>query len=294
MRRRPLQHGTPPLGGYDATPVEPQKATAIGSAQEPFLVGGGQTYWWVVPDDITPFDPRPQGIQLVTGVYVPKGKAGFVKRVTIAPTVPSVIGDAFRNGLQWWESENWPLGLYPGAGNRANSANGLWETPMAWEGFFPAPAVLPDPPLAVTPQWHWQVTLLQGDFRVVRENADTPAFNPFVPSSWYLLPSIPVPRPDNFAVPGNGLEGDVGLQRFPIMPRDDFSPHWLVPEDHSILLWATWNQEALTINSGSANGPNELATEVYPLGPSVGQLSGYFQAVQSEAARDNAEVGWGG
>lgn len=291
MRRRPLQHTTPPLGGYDATPVEPQKATSIGTAIEPFLVGGGRTFWLRVTDDIfDTFDPRPSGMQLVTGVYVPKGRAAFVKRLVIAPTVPSIIGDAFRNGLQWWSADNWATGLYPGGGQRANSANGLWETPLAWEGFF---AAQEDPP-AVTPEWRWQVTLLQGDFRVTRAQADTPAFSPFVPASWYLLPNEPVPRPANFAFPGNGLEGDVGSQRFPILPRDDFSPHWLVPEDHSILLWSWWDQSPLTINSGSVNGPNELATEIYPIGPSVGQLSGYFQAVQSEAARDNAEVGWGG
>jgi hypothetical protein len=292
MRRRPLQHTTPPLGGYDASPVEQPKATSIGSAIEPFLVGGGRTYWTVIDAEPEPvFDPRPRGVQLVCGVYVPKGRAGFVKRVSIAPTLPSVIGDGFRNGLQWWESDNFPLDVYPGGGNRANSTNGLWETPLAWEGFFPFTGE-EEPP--TPPQWRWQVTLLQGDFRVMRARTDTPAFSVLNPASWYLVPEVPVPRPASFAFPGNGLEGDVGAQRYPIQPRDDFSPHWLVPEDHSILLWAWWDQLPLTINSGSVNGPNQLATSVYPIGPSVGQLSGYFQAVQSEAARDNAEVGWGG
>ncbi len=289
MRRHPLQHTTPPKGGYNVTPPSPPKATEIGSVITPFLVSGGRTYWQtstlVPPTHI--LDPRRRGVQLLCAQYIPFGKVGFIKRLVAAPTVPSVIGDAFRNGLQWWGSEAWPNEQYPGGGNRANSANGLWETPMAWEGFFP----LTSEPF---PAWRWQISLLQGDWRVMRANADTPPFSPIDPASWYLVENIPVNRTDRFQFPGNALPGTVEPQRFPVLPRDAFNPHWMVPENNSILLWASWEQSPLTLMSDSSTGLNELAEDVYPIGPSVGQLGGYMQSVESEAACDNAELGWGG
>lgn len=289
MRRRPLQHTTPPKGGYDATPPSPPKATELGSAIVPFLVGGGRTFWetsTLVPPTLI-LDPRRRGVQLLCAQFIPAGTVGFIKRVVAAPTVPSVIGDAFRNGLQWWGTDAWPNEKYPAGGNRANSANGLWETPMAWEGFFP----LTSQPF---PAWRWQISLMQGDWRVNRQKMNIPAFDPTVPASWALVPNIPVNRTDRFQFFGGPLPGTVEPQRFPVLPRDAFDPHWLVPENSSILLWASWEQESFTLYSETSAGLTSIADDVYALGPSVGQLGGYYQAVQSEAARDNAEVGWGG
>jgi hypothetical protein len=287
MRRHPSQHWTPPQGGYDATPDNGRpKASELGGLIEPFLVGGGQTFWQL--NAIGGLDPRPAGVQLLAAHYVPLGQMGFIKRIVAAPTVPAVIGDAFRNGLTWWDAEAVP-GQFPGDGNRANSHSGLWETPLAWQGFFENELEL------VSPEWHWQITLVKGDWQKERESVTLLPYSASDPSTWYLVRSRPVNLTANFQFPGTALAGNIGTQEIPVLPRDPMSVHWPVPENSSVLLWAWWRQAPMELNAGNANGGGtELAENVYPLGPSIGQLGGYTQPIQSPAACDNAEVGWGG
>lgn len=305
MRRRPSQFGPHVGEGLNESPPALPLASELGDAIEPFLASGGRTFWQtlIVPAGEGTQELLPQygGVQLLAAVYVPQGKCAFVKRVVAAPTVPSLIGDAFRNHGLWTDFTALPGEGLAGGPVRAASHFGLWETPLAWEGYV-QPNNEGD---ALRPQWDWHVTTMPGDWQKERAKL-VPRNLPFSRTNfttWVLaldepvspgFDTLPAPFTQNVRIYGNPIRGLVGPQRVPVLPRDDFSPHWFVPQNQSILLWARWRQLPMELRAADLNGPIQLAESFFPLGPSIGQLSGYMQSIQSEPAIANAQEGWGG
>lgn len=310
MRRKPIVRPQPldrvPNLASPNAQIPPATPMSQGDAIEPFQVGGGMTFYlsgWTAPDSPRAFAvPEFGAYQLVASYFVPMGFAGWVKRVMIAPCVPPAIADPFRG---WDGTAN----LFTAAGNPYNSVQraaaqaGLWETPLAWEGFF-TPTDGPLPPL---PRWRWHLTILQGTLEENRRNR--PAFDVTDPNSWFLVPDIAVPRwvyPTGF--PGRAIPGVIGPQRIQQPPSNPLPLHALIPENSTVCLWADWIQSPMNPMATSQNGPAEIwpggvlpaaepsdfpQTVIVPLLPSVGSITGYMQAAGRAASQENARYGWG-
>lgn len=306
-RRRPrawYPHGTDPVDlASPPGPNTPGLPTTDADVIEPFITDGGTTFYPSGYDDgEVPVDPAPSAVQLVCEQFVPMGRVGFIKRIEIAPCIPPVLADPWRG---WDATFNFfQAGPNPFASPiRAASQAGLWETPMAWEGYGDAAAAAANQ----MPRWRWMITLLDGDANKFREEQGIPPFNPANPASWNLALNFPVPVVPHYgqsaasdpALPGRMVPGYLGARRFQATPSDPLPVHIMVPENSTILLWAYWRQLAATpLLAFGPNGPLQPwagsgIDPVYPLLPSVGRLIGYQQAISRDAATENAETGWG-
>jgi hypothetical protein len=302
MRRRPIANYIDPrapksLASPPAVNV-PTVPTSQGDAIEPFITGGGTTFYPTgYPDDSESgeYPPEPGGVQLVCSQYVPPGRAAWIKQIEIAPCVPPILADPWRG---WAGAFNFfEAGADPwGSAQRAASQAGLWETPLAWEGYFDA--ALP----VSRPVWRWSLTLFPGNVAAERKRRNVGAFDPTDPTTWYLAPDMPVPiQTYGGSLPGAAVQGYVGAQRFQAVPGCPLPVHILCPENSTICLWARWTQQTLNpILAYGANGPlqpwepSAAVGAVYPILPSIGRMVGYMQAMSRPAAAENAAYGWGG
>lgn len=283
MRRWPsLLHPEDP-------PLDAPLVAGDGQMIEPWLASGGATFFLLGGG----FDPRPEGVQLVASMYVPRGSVGFVKEIRIAPFMPPVLADPWEtsgitNAITTWRSYNIVLDNEP----RAAGTHGVWATPFGWESYFDSADIA-----AFPPQWVWHLRGIRGDIRN-RVQYGLPDFSIADAASWFLVPNVPVPISAYASgIPGNQLGKTWGPQRMQVLQGDKLSTHVLVPEDTTVALFAQWKQGIIrpvgVIPSGEGQVATQYGPDVYPLLPSFGQLHGYMQTTE-EAAYDNAHFGWGG
>jgi hypothetical protein len=298
MRRFPLANylrGSPQSLASPSAKVPPNTPETQGDAIEPFIVGGGKTFF--PTGFIEGPTPEPSGVQLLATQYVPVGRAAWVKRIEVAPCAPPVLVDPWRGWggfFNLFEASPAPYGNV----QRAPAQAGLWETPLAWEGYF-----TPDNP---PPVWRWLVTLFPGDVARERYDRAIGPFDPGDPSTWYLVPDWPVPLAPTYgipgAIPGKEVNGYVSVQRFQAVPGAALPVHILCPENHTICLWAQWEQAPIDpLLAFGPSGPFQPwdieaspLPPVWPILPSVGRMAGYMQAATRESAAVNAQHGWGG
>ncbi len=273
---------THPYGGRQGV-----NADQLGDRVQPFLVSGGLTQFIVSTEPA--FDPRPEGIQLVTFQYIPTGTVGFVKQVRVGPYCPPVLSDPWATSGVSGFSGTWQE-FDTSAGQAAAGTNGVWRTPFGWESFFDAGE---NPP-----QWLWHLRIVQGN--PVRDYGV--GFNGFDitdPNTWDWIPWIPVPREAyaNRGLPGSTPGGGPWTpNRMQATPDAPLQTHAMCPEDCTICLFVTWRQAPFTPRAADSNGTilYDGNNTVYPLLPSYGQLHGYMQSSASAAAGHNALTGWGG
>lgn len=286
MRRRPeIAHPSRavvrPLG-----PPSPRQPQQQGDTLDGFLASGGQTFFTLQSPGPPLFDPRPNGVQLVTSLYVPEGRVGFVKEIRIAPFIPTELVDPWTTsgitGASWRDV----LGTQVPA---PGGTNGVWATPFGWESYFNTN----HPP----PSWTWMLRFLPGNIDSLRSK-----IGPFTladPATWFLAENIAVPAsvyPGG--IPGAQPSGFWRPQRMQVLQGDKLNTHVLVPPNTTICLWARWTQDVYQPAASQQTGEGIVNTTygptVYPLLPSFGQLHGYVQAADRDASTENAQFGWGG
>jgi hypothetical protein len=270
------------------------EASRIVHGVQPMFASGGMSYWFSDAGGAGYF-PQAAGTQLVTSLYVPKGRQGFLKEIRIAPYCPAPLCDPWTTsgmtGASWraWNRET------DGPEGEQFAMGALWETPMGWEAAF-------DNISSILPKWRWILRFFQGNVTILRGQGflNIPPFDVGDPESWYLVPSIPVPSAAYAAgLPGSSVGPSWDEQRMQILPRDKISFHVPVPQDTTVLLFAQWTQDYV-MAAGQMQPPTPGNPEVqvwgktFPIGPSIGSLLGYTQASGSSGARDNLENGWGG
>ena len=300
MRRRPASYqdtiGQPSNLASPPGPKPPTVPSTQGDAIEPWIKGGGATFYlqgFAVAERGIPEDA---GVQLVAAQYIPKGRAAWIKRIMIAPCAPPALMDPWRG---WDGTANYfdPTATdqqYRQA-TRAVGQAGLWETPLAWTSYY-NPAS--DEPVEL-PMWNWQISILSGSLEYNRKQQNRPPFSVTDPLSWYLVPGPAVPLyVYRGGIPGRAINGDIGPQVIQQPPSNPLPTHWLVPEDSTICLWATWRQQPYAVPLAfGGNGPEQVfpvpPPAIYPILPSVGSISGYMQAATRESAAENARFGWG-
>ncbi len=93
--------------------------------------------------------------------------------------------------------------------------------------------------------------------------------------------------------PGSALEGALPRQRMQVLQGDALDWHVGIPEDTTVMLWASWTQDTIAPRAVDSSGsPVVIGPRIYPLLPSFGQLSGYMQRANDPRALDNARNGW--
>lgn len=315
---------TPP----GARPQPGQKIRPNVAAQSdiivPFLVTGGAAGFTEVPGGGGPvdFDPVRKGAQLVTSIYVPSGRVGFLKQIRVGPRKPAVLHDVWDAGGivgPYTTPGPGPEELAPvsyqvnegnGSASRDAIHSGIWWDPMGWEVYRSQNITGDFEPLCT---WQWQLTLVRGTLADLRRKQNIPPFSFTDPASWYLIDNLPVPfglpNPIDNAYPG-GIPGSpigpfFGPQRLQATPKDPLNVHVMIPEDTTLCLFTTWLQPhnfelrfTRPINTNLAQAdPGLLASmprDGAIVGPSYGSLSGYLQPGSSQAGVDNATHGWGG
>lgn len=287
MKKKPFGV-TPGFPAPDAYQVPGQGKTnpqETGDAISAFVASGGAPFF-IFAGGPPAFNAQLDGIQLLTSIHVPRGRTGWIKQIRVAPYCPAVLA----NPWQGWDG-TWQDFAPTGAASdiyRATAQAGVYTTPMGWESYF-------DSGTEVLPQWRWWISLLPGSLGQVRAAAGAGAFSLADPKSWYLAESIPVPATVYpTGVPGRAPGGRFEPQRMQVLQGDQISWHLQIPEDNTACLWAQWQQSTVAVRSRNAQGPGEVQLDVHPLLPSFGQLVGYTQATSSDAALDNARLGWGG
>lgn len=297
MRRKPQIHPLQQLPEVAGPTKRPPPTTSPESIQ-PFLKSGGRTFFLVDNEGLNNFDPREDGVQLITYVYIPIGYIGFLKELRVAPFVPPSLVDP-------WTSSgiNPPADSSPGFRTfdtadvtsipRATATNAVWTTPMGWESYFDN-----DDP---APRWRWHLRLIDDNIDKLRANRTNLApFSVGDPASWYLVPDIPVPRSAySSGIPGRAPGPLWADQRMQVLQGDKLSTHVMIPPNTTLALFAEWTQQLVTpffeFNGDEGPSRQEYAQTIYPLLPSFGQLHGYLQAIgNAEAVNHNARYGWGG
>jgi hypothetical protein len=288
MRRRPEVARPTAAPVHGLGPPSPRQPTQQGDIIEAFLVSGGQTFFLVSGG----FDPRPNGVQLVRALYVPKGRIGFVKQLRVAPFMPTVLVDPWETkGIDGAGVTSW-RDITNGGPVAPGGKNGVWETPFGWESYFD-----PGNVQSVPPQWSWLLRLLPGNIDELR--AKLPPFSFADPTSWFLLENIAVPiagYPEG--LPGAAPTGYFRPERMQVLQGDALVSHVVVPPDTTILLFVRWTQQLYQprafVSGGEAPTSVNYGDPVYPLLPSFGQLHGYVQAADRDTSAENAYFGWGG
>lgn len=265
-------------------PIDPHTAGGTNASEiAPFLVSGGAVQFLVAEG----FDPRPAGVQLLCYVYVPIGTLGILKGIRVAPFVPPPFADPYQGGnFQWWGERESTLA--DGEPIRPGSQNGVWETPLAWEGFYDPAERLP------VIEWTWILKLIDGDIEDLRRTGtNIPPFSPALPVSWFLVPNIPVPAAAYAAgIPGRSPGSVFGPQRVQVLQGDGLDLSIPVPENKTIALFARWKQHTVAAYGRDDAGRKRITpSEFYPLLPSFGQLLGYMQPASRAAARE-AAIRW--
>ena len=236
-----------------------QRAEDAGEDVEAFAVTGGRPYFRTAGEfpNLTGSEIE-AGVQLCASVYVPIGFVGFVKGVVCAP----YLGSYFR---------------YKAANQILDEIAGVWQTPMGWEAMTDANVV--------RPAWRWFLRTLNGTLADAQKGND-PALTGF------LVPNVPIPQAPtyggarNLRLPGvaaGKLWSENRLQRYFGSVVDD-QVHVIVPEDTTVLIFATWTQPSFPIG--------QEAVKHYALGPSFGSLVGYMQRNARPQGQESARKGW--
>ena len=301
MERRPVSRQ--PVYGHPANLASPDAQrvpTTPGSqadAIEPFLIGGGQSYYfqgWA--GGITVPRIETAAVQLLAALFIPPGRGAFIKQIVACPGVSPQLADPWRGWPNHFNLRE--FGPVPRVDPiRTTAQAGLWETPLAWEGYRAETPQGDDPIIPPQPtQWTWSLTAISGSLDLQRLQNQTPAFDVTIPASWYAVRDIAVPaRAYAAGLPGKMINGNVGPQRIQAHPRAPLNTHYYVPENTTIALWATWSQGLTApVLAQGPNGLIEITPAAFPLLPSIGSLSGYTQASSREASAINAAHGWGG
>jgi hypothetical protein len=265
---------------------------------QPIYASGGMSYW--LSDAGTDYFPQPDGVQLVTHLYIPKGRHGFLKEIRIAPYCPAPLCDPWlttgANQPSWraWNRQDEGNSTEAGSGFHQPAMGTLWSTPMGWETAWDTASV-------ILPSWNWTIRFFQGNLDVLRGQGfmNIPPFNIADPTSWYLVPSIPVPaRAYPAGLPGSSVGPSWDAQRMQILTGDKVNFHVPVPQDTTVLLFARWSQDAVWARGEMGTSPMitnlNWSERLRPIGPSVGSLLGYTQPMGTAAATENLETGWGG
>jgi len=295
VRRRPQP--VPALPEADAPPGEVLQPNIARDVQviSPFLVSGGQLAFNYVEGPPL-FDPSANGVQLVTSLYVPAGRVAFLKQVRIAPFMPAIFSHPFRGWPGTWpvfqdlEPDTEPIS--PGG------QMGVWTTPFGWEAYIDYNQEEP-----IVPFWRWHLRILDGSIDKIKGVRNIGRFNFADPKTWYLTEGIAVPR---FAyprgIPGRALGFPFSGQKMQVLQGDQLTLHGPVTEEKTLCLFAEWKQDPVVPVARSELGLNEYegldegeaAKTYFPLLPSFGQLLGYTQPQDREAAYENAILGWNG
>ena len=270
---------------------EGNDAASLGDGIRPFLVGGSFCRHIFIPEDPLPFEynSAPDGVQLITSVYVPQDNVGFVKGIRVAPHMPAYL------------APNWQKtpGVQLVAGDEVNTnvvqaAGGWWSTPAGWQCF-----VDPNNEIAFPPYWRWHLTFVKG---TLSENRKFPV-SILDPETFRFVEGPPVPRiAYPTGIPGDRPGWDFGDQ---LVQRTDLtadgSLHITVPSNTTVCLWAEWRQAEYTVQIQRWNSliaglqqTFDGVSPIYVLLPSFGTLAGYIQPRQSTPAKENAQLGWGG
>lgn len=289
MRRTPKARrpGRVPLG----LPTSyRQDADSLGDGVVPFFESGGRANYLEIGG--TQF-AAPNAVQLVTSVYVPPGRVGFVKQIRVAPRIPPVFADGWRGvalNFRW----------FPGPdGARPAGQIGVWETPMAWESY----TVNPIEYAIGLPEWWWSLTLVQGTLAAAR--GQRAPFDPLDFSTQYLIPELAVDAQAYglglaaapITLPGSSPGSPFSRQKMQILQGDQLSFHVVVPPDHTVCLFARWQQDKFPALSVLASDPEAISAHgvpTFPLWPAFGSLLGYTQPTTTDAAIANTRFGWGG
>lgn len=320
MRRQRPPIGLPPVppgrAGTGAPlpanpPVAPSQylvATNQSDAIATFLASGGYTFWPAAAEGTPePFFPAGDGAQLVTSVYVPHGRVGFIKEIRIAPLKPSILQDVWNTtGLQLYTDAQ--FGTFESQ-REVETYTGLWDVPLGWESYDVASVgalsggYIPDP-WARQLAWQWQLTMVPGPLVDIRSANNIPPFTFLDPVSWYLVDSIPVPASVyRTGFPGRPAGPLYGPQRYQVCPGDSLKTHVIIPENTTACLWARWYNVVTEDGIGVElhyRRTDEATSSLYGvdrvpvIGPSVGSMHGYVQPLVSHGSNENAIGGWGG
>ena len=285
MRNRPK---------LEQSPVDPRRAIpeqtgpyapATTTKVVPFLVSGGQGSYLV--DVPAGFDPRPEGVQLVASVYIPRGSLGFLKQIRVAPFMPPVFADPWRGWSAHWrqfdETTEDPI--------RPAGQIGMWETPFGWESYYD-----PGGEPVVIPEWRWYLRIMRGNALKIHDLSNIGPFDLADSQTWLLVPDVAVPIAGyRSGLPGNSVGEPFEGQRVQVLQGDQLSLHIPITEDTTLCLFTKWKQDVVGGFARDDNGVIDYADErnFYPLLPSFGQLLGYTQAISSQASVENANHGWG-
>lgn len=270
----------------EARKPPPTVSTAM-TVIEPFLVSGGQSYYRYFGTVALEAVER-AGTQLVTSVYIPKGKIGFLKQVRVAPFMPTLFSDpwitsgAAAAGASWRDFNSADDTGSPAPRDdelpfRPGGQNGVWTTPFGWENYAPwtpdphdGVGYIPNPP-ALIPYWAWSIRFIQGDILLLRSSSVNLPPEPPAPSPGgegtetgaYLINNRLVLTPD-LAVPAqvypNGLPGIApgpawGANRVQALQSDPANVHAMIPEDTTCCLFTQWRQRAyLSVAGRDVNG----------------------------------------
>lgn len=254
----------------------------MGDQVRPFCVSGGLPRWLGVAYDASVPPVEEDGMQLLCSFYVGVGAVGFVKLIKACPYKPSLLHNSAYAELV-------PAGEDPDidpASTRPDSDAGFWTTPFGWEAYQPTDGT--------APFWQWYLRFFPGTLENIRNPRNAAPFAFTDPQSWAYIPSIPVP---SFAyqtgLPGYSPSG-WGAQRMQWFGKEAGEVHIPVPEDCTVALFARWAQSPYSPESFGLNGSgiSDYPAQVYPLGPSFGQLVGYTQPLARQAASRNAKFGW--
>ena len=241
-----------------------------------------------------------KGIQLVCYFYVPTGYTGFIKQIRIAPYLPEQF-DIRYMGI------NRDFGAEPDA---PNPYDGIYTTPAGWEGLLNAGG---EPPHYNIPIWRWHLRAISGNQGPrIKQASDN--FDVTDPNTWKWCSPWPVPAiayPGG-AIPGRTL-GNIGPQKIQRTGQyEEGDLHIVVPEDTTITLWATWEQQEIqpefaswllcqiALGAPPPPPPPPPWPVVYPCGrepivpinPSFGSMVGYIQANHACITSEHAKDGW--
>lgn len=256
--------------GAGGEPRPLQGAADLGDKTRPFQRGNAPHVFPEFDPQIFPGGIAQAGYELVSAVYVPRGQVGYLKGCRVAPWLGQFLGDPQVPG---------------GAVIPQIPLTDVFDLPTWLSYNMGADG-------ATTMLWEWQLRVIRGrpeKLRSVRNFGNDP---------FYMLEGVPAPA-DTYElasgaaqVPGSPVGG---FWPWDPMPRfgehvGSFSLNVQVPPDHTLCLWSHWTQ---TIIIDPDSGPEPIPL-FFILGPTIGELTGFYGPADRAAMKRLAREGWGG